>query len=148
MGGLLTYFAQSEADKTYSQSDAYLFATGIILSNVVILMGFNSYIFFASNTAYKVRTACSGLIYNKSLRILRSCTADGQNGQIINLLSTDLAKLDLPFTLTQDLWEGPLQAILFTIIIYIEIGMAGIIGVVFLLSSMPLQGNIPFYFCN
>lgn len=146
LGGLLAYFAQTETDRTYTRSDAYLFATGIILPNIGVLVGFNFYIFFASNTAYKVRTACSGLIYNKSLRILRSCAKDGQNGHIINLLSTDLAKLDLPFTLTQDLWEGPLQVILFTIIIYMEIGVSGVIGMIFLLCTMPLQGNA--FFCQ
>lgn len=142
LGGLLAYFAQSETDHTYSPGDAYWFALGIIFPNLFMLVGFNFYIFFASATQYKVRTACSGLIYNKMMRIRRSCAKDGQNGHIINLLSTDLAKLEWPFILTQDLWEGPLQAILFTVIIYLEIGISGVIGMAFLFSTMPLQGNL------
>lgn len=142
LGGLLTYFAQlSATDQTYTLGDAHLFATGIVFANFSTLAAFNVYIFYATNTAYKVRTGCSGLIYDKALRILLSCAKDGQNGHIINLLSTDMNKLEAPLTNTQDLYQGPLQVVVFTILIYMEIGISGVFGVLILLCSVPLQGN-------
>lgn len=84
--------------------------------------------------------AFSGLIYRKALRISKSSTQEGQNGKIINLLSNDLAKFEVAFIYIHEVWKGPLQAILFMVVIYKEIGIAGVIGLIFLLAFIPLQG--------
>lgn len=97
--------------------------------------------FYAMNTSCKTRVACSGLIYKKALRILKSSTQEGQNGKIINLLSNDLAKFDNAFLFIHEIWKGPLQAILFMIVIHREMQIAGVIGVIFLLAFIPLQGK-------
>lgn len=88
--------------------------------------------------------ACSGLIYQKVLRLSKSSAEDGQNGKIINLISTDLAKFDDGITFLYDVWKGPLQTIVFFIVIYMEIGVAAFAGMLFMASFVPLQGEIVF----
>lgn len=89
---------------------------------------------------YKLRVACSGLIYRKSLSLSKSSSDDDQNGKIINLLSNDLEHIDLYVLF--GLWKGPIETVLFLVIIYTEIGVAGIIGMAFLLAFVPVQGSI------
>lgn len=70
------------------------------------------------------------------LKIKKSSVEDGQNGQIINLLSSDLTKFDVALTFIGDIFNGPIQTV-----IYMEIGIAATIGMAFLASFVPLQGK-------
>lgn len=141
LGRLVAYFTQSEHDTTITLNEANAYATGIVFSTAILFCTFHPYTFFALNTSCKMRMACGGLIYRKSLRILKASAEDGQNGKIINILSSDLPRFDSAFTFAHEMWEGPIQTLLFLVVIYIQIGLAGIIGVVFLLAFSPLQGN-------
>lgn len=85
----MNYFAQKDHE-TISLGEAYAYATGIVLSTAFIMITFHPYIFYALNESCKLRMACSGLIYRKSLRILKSSAEDGQNGKIINILGSKL----------------------------------------------------------
>lgn len=140
MGGLVSYFAQKDSTEI-TLNDAYLYATGIVLSTAFITITVHPYMLYMFKTACKVRVACSGLIYQKSLRLLKSSAEEGQNGKIINLLSNDVAQLDRGLAYLPDVWKGPLQAVVFFIVIYNEIGIASIAGMVFLASFIPVQSK-------
>lgn len=73
------------------------------------------------------------------LRLLKSSSEDGQNGQIINLLSSDLLKFEYALGLLHEVWKGPMQVLLFLVVIYYEIGASGIVGIAFIASFIPLQ---------
>ena len=69
----------------------------------------------------------------------KSSQVDGLHGRVINLLSNDFAKFDLAICFIHDLWKGPLETLLLGYLIYREIGASGIIGIVFILSFIPIQ---------
>lgn len=143
LGGVISYFAQTE-DETITLNDAYFYASGIVLSTTFILITQNPFQFYIANTAYKLRVGCSGLMYQKSLRLTKLSAEDGQNGKIINLLSNDLAKFEWMLPYFHESWKGPLQSIVFLVLIYVEIGISGVVGVIFLLAFIPFQGNFQF----
>lgn len=60
---------------------------------------------------------------------------------MINLIANDVHRFELAFTFFHDVWKGPLEALLFGYFIYQHIDLAGIIGMVFLLSFIPIQGT-------
>lgn len=64
------------------------------------------------------------------------------HGKVINLLSNDLAKFDIALAFFHDIWKGPFETILIGYLIYREIGVAGIVGIVFILSFIPIQSFI------
>lgn len=134
----MSYFAGS-----YVKIDhAYWYAGGIVFSsafNTCIYHPFRQFMFL---TAGKIRVACSGLIYQKSLRISKCTMEEGQTGQIINILSTDLNKLDDGLSHLYEVWKGPIEAMAFFFVIYSEIGSAALIGFAFLFSFIPLKGKI------
>lgn len=90
----MKYFSETER-QTITLTEAYGYATGIVFSTVLILGSYNLYVFFAMNAACRVRAACSGLIYRKSLKILKASAEEGQSGKIINILANDLARFDI-----------------------------------------------------
>lgn len=110
-----------------------------------MVITYHPFILYLFKTACKIRVACSGLVYQKSLRILKSSTKDGQNGQIINLLSNDLTKFDDGLTFLYDVFKGPLELLTYSVVIYMEIGVASVAGILFLASFIPLQGEHPIY---
>lgn len=66
---------------------------------------------------------------------------DGLNGKVINLIANDMSKFELALAFIHDVWKGPLEALLFAYFIFEQIGLAGVIGMAFLLSFIPMQGN-------
>lgn len=119
---------------------AYVHATFIILSTGFSAVAYHPFAMHLLTLVCKVRVACSSCIYRKVLRLKKCAFDDDQNGKIMNLLANDLARLDDAIILLYMVWLGPLKAIAFSAVIYMEIGIAGIIGMIFLLSFLPLQG--------
>lgn len=139
----MSYFARSDGTDV-TIDDAYWYAGGVVFSSAFYTGIYHPFVLCMFTTSCKIRVACSGLIYQKALRISKSSVKEGQTGQIINLLSTDLVKLDNGLTFLYDIWKGPLEAFAFFIIIYSEIGSAALVGFGFLISFVPLKGEIEF----
>lgn len=137
LGGFVAYFSRTEPNNV-TLNDAYWYASGIIVSTA-LLMCYNPYALRAKKTSRKIQVACSGLVYRKLLQIKKSSMENGS--QIINLISNDLMKLELVFTYLVDVFIGPIQTVIFFLIIYVEIGIAAVIGMAFLASFIPLQGK-------
>lgn len=138
LGGLVSYFVPGQTEIT--KSDAYWYATGIVLSSFLMIVSFHPFILWVFRVAAKYRLGCSGLIYQKTLKLSRSSIEDGLNGKVINILSNDLAKFDIGLAFLHDVWKGPLETIVFAYFIYLELGISGLFGVAFLTSFVPLQG--------
>jgi len=91
----------------------------------------------------------------------KSSQVDGLHGRVINLLSNDLSKFELALCFLHDLWKGsycvniyncvidvhvrfglgPFETFLLGYLVYNEIGVSGIVGIVFILSFVPIQGE-------
>lgn len=82
------------------------------------------------------------------LRISKCVQEDGMHGKVINLMSNDFAKFDLSLAFLHDLWKGPFETILLGFLIYREVGISGVIGILFILSFIPIQCEYQFYLFN
>jgi hypothetical protein len=61
------------------------------------------------------------------------------DGRVINLLSNDFSKFDIALAFLHDLWKGPFETILLGFLIYREVGISGVFGILFILSFIPIQ---------
>lgn len=138
LGGFVSYFTNGSG---VSSNEAFWYATGIVLSTAMMTLIFHPFTLYMSKMACNVRVGCSGLIYRKTLRLLKSSTEEGQNGKIINLLTNDLAKFELGLQLVHDTWKGPLEAFAFFVVIYYHVGISAVIGMACLVGFIPLQGS-------
>ena len=80
--------------------------------------------------------------FPQTLNLSKSAVYDGLNGKVINLVANDMSRFELALAFIHDVWKGPLESLLFGYFIYQQIGIAGIIGLGFLLSFIPIQGKI------
>ncbi|XP_055678762.1 ATP-binding cassette sub-family C member 4-like [Lutzomyia longipalpis] len=137
MGGLVTYFSPEQ--EGISRNDAYLYAAGIILSSLIPVLMFHAYILYLDQVGMKMRLGSTALIYKKILRLSKCAAFSGLNGQVINLMSNDVGEFDVALSSIHDLYKGPFEVILIGYFLYREIGVAGLIGMAFLLAFIPLQ---------
>lgn len=63
-------------------------------------------------------------------------------GQVVNLLSNDVGRLDLSILFIHYLWLGPLETIIATYFMYEQIGISAVWGVLFMLAFIPLQAYL------
>ena len=94
----------------------------------------------------KLRIATSSLLYDKCLRVSSSGANDFDPGQVINLVSTDAMKLDLPPKFAHYLWVGPLEVLAVLYLLYNSVGLASILVFVILTAIIPFQVWLGFYF--
>lgn len=137
LGGLVMYFAPGQTEIT--RNDAFHYAAGIVICSIVPVLTFHPFILYIFQIGMKIRLASCALIYKKSLQLTKSVMEDGLSGHVINLMSNDVSKFDTGVSLIHDLWKGPVELIVLGSFIYMEIGVAGLIGIVGMLSFIPLQ---------
>ncbi|XP_040165805.1 multidrug resistance-associated protein 4-like [Anopheles arabiensis] len=137
LGGLVAYFAPGQQD--ISKEEAYSYAVGIILCSLVPVAIFHHFILYIFQIGMKIRVACCSLLYKKALRITKAAGTDGMTGQVINLLSNDVAKFDTATGFVHDIWKGLIELVVLGFFIYKQIGISGLFGIAFLLSFIPLQ---------
>ncbi|XP_015609831.1 multidrug resistance-associated protein 4 [Cephus cinctus] len=89
----------------------------------------------------RVRVACSSLIYRKILRLSTSAVGRTAGGQVINLLSNDVARFDNLFMFLHYIWIMPIQAMLIGFFIWQSVGIAALAGLVLITcQTIPVQG--------
>lgn len=54
-------------------------------------------------------------------------------------MSNDVGKFEIALAFLHDLWKGPFELFLLGYFIYREIKLAGVLGLAFMLSFIPLQ---------
>ncbi|XP_014296337.1 probable multidrug resistance-associated protein lethal(2)03659 [Microplitis demolitor] len=133
---LLRFFTSSDVSKT----EAFLYAGGVILCSAVNILVAHPYMMAILHMGMKLRVACCSLIYRKSLKLSRTALGETTVGQAVNLLSNDVNRFDVAVIFIHYLWIGPVETIIITYLMYLEVGVAAIIGVASLLMFIPLQG--------
>uniref|UniRef100_A0A4W2DEJ1 ATP binding cassette subfamily C member 4 n=1 Tax=Bos indicus x Bos taurus TaxID=30522 RepID=A0A4W2DEJ1_BOBOX len=78
----------------------------------------------------------------EALRLSNSAMGKTTTGQIVNLLSNDVNKFDQVTIFLHFLWAGPLQAIVVTALLWMEIGISCLAGMAVLIILLPLQSCI------
>lgn len=76
------------------------------------------------------------------LKLNKTSLGDTAAGQLINLMSNDVARFDMVFVFLHCLWIMPIQVVVSSSIMYNSVGAAALIGLlVMALQSILLQGT-------
>jgi hypothetical protein len=73
------------------------------------------------------------------LRFSKSSFRNGLSGKAISLLSNDLGKFHEALLSMHVLWQGPMELVVFGCLTYREMGVSGVVGIIFVLSFVPIQ---------
>ncbi|XP_023034344.1 probable multidrug resistance-associated protein lethal(2)03659 isoform X1 [Drosophila willistoni] len=136
--GIMSYFAGTDPDITKAQ----LYAAGLIAGSVFTVVFGHPYMLGLLHLGMKMRIALSSLIYRKALRLNRSALGETTVGQVVNLLSNDVGRFDTVLINIHYLWLAPLELVLVTYLMYIEIGVSSLFGVAVMLLFLPFQSYL------
>lgn len=140
LGGLVTYYSVTEDPDNIMT--AYLYALGIIVCSAFNVLFQHPYMLGTMHVGMKMRVAMCSMIYRKALRLSQNALGDTTAGQVVNLISNDVGRLDLATIFIHYLWLGPLQTVVITYLMYMQIGVSAIFGVAFMLLFLPLQAYL------
>lgn len=132
-------FLYDENQGPITKQEAVFFTIGVIFSSWMSIAICHPYLMGIMHLGMKMRIACCSLVYRKALRVKLELAGASMMGNVINLLSNDVNRFDngimfLPYT-----WLCPLQISFITYFMYMEVGLAGVYGILAIISVIPLQ---------
>ncbi|ELT96689.1 hypothetical protein CAPTEDRAFT_132588, partial [Capitella teleta] len=133
---LMEYF---DADSEMSETDAYLYASGIAFISVFQAFCSSSIVHYFMRCGLQWQASATGLIYRKALRASNSVLSDTTSGHVIDLVASDAEKLDWMIWELHSVWVGPMHAIIIFTIIYYQIGPSVFSSLAVMALTWPMQ---------
>lgn len=133
LGYLTDYFREP---CTQNSREAYLYVMGLSVMVFATILVYTHGSLSAQKTGMMARVMCTAAIYDK---ITRTAINMVPSGQVINLASNDVQKLDYAFLFLHYLWLGPLYIIVYTYLVYQEVGPPAFLATGFVVIQIPLQ---------
>ena len=136
LGWLLDYFSPTSVT---TRETAFLHAGGLVTLSAISAITINQYILGSFANGMKVRVATCSLIYRKSLKLSSTALGNTSVGKVVNLLSNDVSRFDIVSVFIHSMWLAPLLTIIVGILLYNEVGVPGVIGMVVIAIVTPIQ---------
>ncbi|CAM4856859.1 unnamed protein product [Rotaria socialis] len=87
----------------------------------------------------RFRSAITALVYRKSLKLSNSAKQGTTTGEIVNLMSIDASRFGDLTSYIHVLWSGPFQIVLALVLLYRQMQLAIIPGLILLLLLIPMN---------
>lgn len=166
-GAMIEYCREAYPDYFGEMFEAYFYASAVILTSALNVILMHPYMLSQLHLGMKMRVGMCSMIYRKSLRLSKTALGETTAGQVVNLLSNDVGRLDLALIFVHFLWVGPLETFAVTYLMYQEvsfdfdcdsmngnnciamilihrfqIGVSALFGVAFMLAFIPFQAYL------
>jgi hypothetical protein len=146
-----------ENGKKISIYQSFLAAASLLLVLTLKMIIENQYFHRVVTCATQVRGSLAGMIFEKSLRLpsgaleggktlgnlrgesLDSSLSSWSDGRVLNLMQSDTAVLESAAMQLHTLWDGPLQIIMYTSLLFKYLGPSVLWGIGVLLLVIPLN---------
>ena len=122
---------------------------GFMIAIAMFLVGFvqtcvlHQYFLRSYNTGMNIKSALTAVIYQKALVLSNEASSTSTTGDIVNLMSVDVQKLqDLTQQWYHLAWSGPFQILLCLVSLYKLLGHSMWVGVIILLVMMPANSYL------
>lgn len=136
---LTIYFINWLADPTAEKGLGYMYATILVLIQLITSLSRNYYDFLASYLGLAIKKGLSGVIFKKILRFSEKSRHKATSGKLVSIISGELQTIErglimLPFIIT-----SPLVFIVLCILIAIYFKEAVIFGVILALLIFAFE---------
>ncbi|XP_070656002.1 ATP-binding cassette sub-family C member 4-like [Bos indicus] len=142
LGKIISYVENYDPDNSAALHEAYGYAAGLSACVLVWAVLHHLCFYHMQRVGMRLRVAVCHMIYRKSLRLSSLAMGKTTTGQIVNLLSNDVNKFDQVTMFLHYLWVGPLQVIAVTALLWMEIGISCLAGMVVLVILLLLQSCV------
>lgn len=154
-----------QTEPIMDRTEAFYWGTGIVAGVLLDCLIAHPAFQGLMHMGMKIRVATCSLIYRKILRVSRAAmeeeTSIGQvkiriskrynisrfslnilTVQMVNLLSNDVNRLDFSVFSIHYIWIAPIQTALVSYLLYQEVSMAALGGILTLLLFIPIHGEL------
>lgn len=121
---------------------------GFMISISMFLVGFvqtsvlHQYFLRSFNTGMNIKSSLTAILYKKSLVLSNEASSTSSTGDIVNLMSVDVQKLQDLTQWCHLIWSGPLQIIFCLASLYNLLGNSMWVGVIILVIMIPANSYI------
>ena len=125
----------------------FLIATAMLLAPCTVALCNHWWYHLVMLDGLHARTAIQAAVYAKALRLsnaarTRSSKDGGVSDTIINLQSTDCRSIEICYSMWIYIWAAPLQVVVTTILMYLQLGWPVFLGIAVLALMGPLQKKL------
>ncbi|KAI2474052.1 Multi drug resistance-associated protein (MRP) [Diabrotica virgifera virgifera] len=139
LGKLLFFFSVELTDEI--RTNIYLYGFLLIALDAAVIFIYHHCYFGLMCVAMRVKISTSSLVYRKIMRLSQKAMTETGAGQIINLLSNDVNRFDYGLLPLHSLWVMPFQVIFLTFIIWQQVGLSSLVGIIAMgIISLLVQG--------
>ncbi|AMD18957.1 HBR056Cp [Eremothecium sinecaudum] len=134
--------AKGEAVEQYPLSRGFMIALAMFTVSVVQTCVLHQYFSASFTTGMNIKGALTTVIYQKALVLSNESSKTSKTGDIVNLMSVDVQRLQDLTQWGQLLWSGPFQIGLCLVSLYKLLGNSMWVGVLVMLIMIPLNSII------
>ena len=116
--------------------DGHMYALALFLSSLLSSIAIHQQYAECNRVGVKVKAAITGIVYRKSLRV---SLLKGGAGEVINILSTDVTRINDAVVNLHFLWSAFVEVILILGISFYTIGIGALPALGFVLLLLPIQ---------
>ncbi|GMN54603.1 hypothetical protein TIFTF001_023730 [Ficus carica] len=114
---------------------AFLIFAGVFLGVLTESQYFQNVL----RVGFRLRSTLVAAIFRKSLRLTHEGRKNFPTGKITNMITTDANALQQICQLLHGLWSSPFRIIISLVLLYQQLGVASLIGVLVLVLMLPVQ---------
>ncbi|KAL3283449.1 hypothetical protein HHI36_006594 [Cryptolaemus montrouzieri] len=124
----------------YTTQDILIYAGGMCGLSIIATFLMNHINCGISLVGMRIRVAISSLVYRKILKLSQLSLGKTAAGQVVNLLSNDVARFDMVVAGLNYLWIGPIQVVVVSYLMWSQVGPSSMAGVIsMLIMTLPFQ---------
>lgn len=117
----------------------FMISIGMFLVSFVQTSILHQYFLNSFNTGMNIKSALTSVIYRKALVLSNEAADMSSTGDIVNLMSVDVQRLQDITQWIHLIWSGPFQIVLCLVSLYKLLGKSMWVGVIILVIMMPLN---------
>lgn len=137
LGALISFYSLPDVNE-YIYSIGLPLTLGVAISNLSGQALHHFYFFFAWRRGLQLRIGSLGLVYDKLLNLRLESCSDVSTGQVVNLASTDIERLQMAGIFLPFLVWGPVEALIVFAFMYREVGPPAVAGFGILVLGIPI----------
>ncbi|EDO36474.1 predicted protein [Nematostella vectensis] len=119
--------------------EGYMYALIMFAAAAFQSILLHAYFHIVISAGIKIKTALTGLIYSKALRLNSVSRNKSTAGDMVNLMSVDAQRVLDMCTYINLLWSGPLQIVVALYFLYDTMGWSIVAGVVVMVLLIPFN---------
>ncbi|CAG7727611.1 unnamed protein product, partial [Allacma fusca] len=120
----------------------YFYASLLIMTDFATILMRNHHINMMFILAFRIKSALMSAVYRKALVLSNATRRERTVGEIVNLMSVDVAKVFDVIPFSTLLWTAPLQIGVSIYFLWLVIGPSALAGLAVLLLLIPINGVV------